>query len=290
MKYIKMYLYKMRKINYIKRKFIILATVAFIITILASCTYKNDSENDFFKNSMSAARNNSQSIKYTDDVININILGKNILSINTNRMNDDVYRTGFLDNRWSLNEIDAILSALRGSWQVDDYVGFVAAPIYNGYLFDHNDSRIEDIRDELFKSYDEKVNDAKNNIPKLYFSIKERIVYSYTNERSNEGTQNNYIYVYGLDASPISIILSQDRSGEAYPVFSDQTTISADFIVEYPVLYIKFFIKNYKDNEDNEILKYESRAASYQPATLVISSDNKFYILIDGAFYSLKEY
>jgi len=53
-----------------------------------------------------------------------------------------------------------------------------------------------------------------------------------------------------------------------------RTTISTDFYVNYPVLYIKSFIKHDKDNVTSE----------YEPATLVISSDGKFYILIEGAF------
>ncbi len=79
--------------------------------------------------------------------------------------------------------------------------------------------------------------------------------------------------------SPVSIVLSIDRLNENYPIFSDQTTISSDFYADYPILYIKFFIASKKDNQ----------VEKYIPATLAISSDNQFLILIDGAFYSLIE-
>jgi len=108
--------------------------------------------------------------------------------------------------------------------------------------------------------YQEKIEFLKNHIPNIFFSIK---------EYNGNATNNNYIYVNNNYASPISIILSLDRSSDNYPVFVDRTTISTDFYVNYPTLYIKFFIKYDKDNVTSE----------YEPATLVISSDGKFYII-----------
>jgi hypothetical protein len=112
------------------------------------------------------------------------------------------------------------------------------------------------------------VKNAQNNIPNVYFSVK---------RHNGKDVNSNYISVNGNYLSPISIILSLDRSNDDYPVFSDRTTISTDFTVEYPTIYIKFFIKYSEDNIKEK----------YEPATLVLTSDNKFYILIDGAFYSL---
>lgn len=63
------------------------------------------------------------------------------------------------------------------------------------------------------------------------------------------------------------------RSDDNYPIFVESTTVTGDFSVEYPVMYIKFFTC--------------VEEGKYEPATLVITSDKKFYMLIDGAFYSL---
>ena len=59
---------------------------------------------------------------------------------------------------------------------------------------------------------------------------------------------------------------------------SEMTADSPDFEAEYPVLYIRFFF--YEDNSNSE--------REYRPATLVITSDDRFYLLLDRAFYSLK--
>lgn len=203
-----------------------------------------------------------------NNVITMTILDKNTISIDKDRITDDIYGS-YLDNRWELSEIDSILNSIKGTWRVNEYVGFVESSIYYPDLFDHNDNLGDDIKEQLHKEYKEKVDSAKRNIPEIYFYIK---------EYDGKSTNNNYIYVNGNYLSPISIIMSVDLLNDNYPVFVDRTTVSTDFSVEYPVIYIKFFLEQ---NGEDLIKKFCS-------ATLVISSDNKFYILVDGAFYSLK--
>jgi hypothetical protein len=239
--------------------------ILFIVFSLTSCTIAGVSQQSTSQEVITGnADKDDQQGK-----IDIKILGESALSINKDRITDDVYGTNFLDNRWSLDEIDTILNAIKGSWKADKYIGFVASSIYFPELFDPNDNIGEERRAELIKSYEERVEQAQSNIPEFSISIK---------ERNGTATKNNYVYVDGNYPSPISIILSQDRSSENYPVFKDQTTISTDFHVDYPVIYIKCFTPEY---ESDQTIKYE-------PATLLISSDSKFYILKDGAFYSLR--
>ena len=205
-----------------------------------------------------------QEIIDEDDIIRFTVLNGETLEISEDRVKDEIYGISRLDNRWTLEETDKILSSLKGTWKVDEYVGFVVASIYYADLFDPNDNLPENERNSLVDAYAAKVEGAKNNIPDVFFSIK---------EYEGNMAKGNYLYVNGNYHSPISIILSLERTNDNYPVFVEQTTISSDFFVEYPVMYINFFIY---------------REKRYEPATLVISTDKQYYILIDGAFYSLK--
>ena len=77
--------------------------------------------------------------------------------------------------------------------------------------------------------------------------------------------------------SPFSIILSTERINDEYPIYSDTTTLSESFFVEYPVVYIKLFAK-FKDGESDR----------YNPATVIVSADGQVLLLMEGAFYSLE--
>lgn len=250
-----------------KSKLSILILLIFLAITITSCDNKYVLNNVDTRNHNSNMKIKSE-LSTNNDSISISILGKKNIAINTDRICDDIYGIGQLDNRWNLNEIDDILNSIKGDWKIDKYIGFVDSSIYYPDLFDYRDNLEESKKNTLIKNYKKKVKSAQNSIPNVYFSV---------NKHNGEDVISNYINVNGNYLSPISIILSLDRLNDDYPVFVDQTTISNDFYVEYPVIYIKFFIKY---NEAKEIEKYE-------PATLVLSSDNKFYILIDGAFYSV---
>lgn len=203
--------------------------------------------------------------------IEVSILGKKTIYIKKDRFldDDDIYGTGQLDNRFTLDEMDSILNAIKGKWKLGEYIGYVDYTLYYPDLFDCRDSLEQSVQNDIIKKYKQKVNIAKSSIPKIDISIK---------QCKNKNVYNNYIIVNDNYLSPISIIISLDRITDNYPVFVDRTTISTDFFVKYPVIYIKFFI---------ESIESESGVKKYEPATLVLTNDSKFYILIDGAFYSV---
>ena len=140
---------------------------------------------------------NTDEILSESNLINITILGKETISINQDRLNGN----GELE-RWELNEIDAILSSVKGVWQIDQYVGFVIPGIYYYDLFDENSGLDENIRTQLYQMYDEKVESAKHHIPDIRLSIK---------EGDGKEAEHNYIYVNNVYFSPIKIFLSTDR-------------------------------------------------------------------------------
>ena len=263
-----------------KIKIIIFAVIAIIVISLGYYIHLNSGKPYFSTDfnirmalDVESPLINTDEILSESNIIDITVLGKETISISKDRFDDDVYGTDQLDNRLELKEIDAILNSLKGIWEVDQYVGFVSPSLYYPDLFDPNDNLEEGRRTQLYQMYDKKVENAKNNIPEIYLSIK---------KWNGKDIENDYIYVNdngALYESPISIIISIDRQSDDYPVFKDRTVIAEGFVAEYPVIYIKFIISKSKDADSIE----------YTPATLVITADNRFMVLIDGAFYSLKE-
>jgi len=246
-----------------------LITIIIFMILVTSCNDDKNLANQLDQSiataALTIAKSDSDAVINENDFVIFTLLNGNTLTISKDRIGDgDVYGVDHIDNKWELSEIEDILNAIKGNWTIDDYVGFAASTIY--YLPERFDNVGEDVRSKAQNDYDEKVENAKIIIPDVYFSVK---------EYHGKDSDNNYIYVNDNYLSPISIVLSLDRSNDSYPIFRAQTAISGDFFAEYPVLYINFFIR--EDRQTKE----------YKPATLVITSDNRFYILIDGAFYSL---
>lgn len=240
----------------------IVCIIIVLCTMVFSC-FLLVQENLYLKNK-SVERNalNIEEINTEhNSMIEFCILGNEIIKIDKSRFDD--FGTGRLENRWELSEIDKIMESIKGVWVIDQYIGFVNPSIYYPDLFDYNDNLDKSIKSSLYDLYDDKVRSAKKNIPAICISIR---------EHNGQEIYDNYIHNEGY-FSPVSIILSLDKENDYYPIFVDQNAISKDFDAEYPVMYIRFTLYN----ED-----------IYNPATLIITSDNKFYILIDGAFYSLK--
>lgn len=253
-----------------------------LFLFLAACGVKNQAEDNGYEvqsassdaesvHSQSKEEESSNDVKTENEraekdggYLEFEILGKETLSIDESRI-DDL----FLDNRWTLEEIDKILNSIKGCWTVDQYVGFVSDETYFPQLrpIDNID---EQWRNDLLEEYQAKVEEAKNNLPSLIFSIKER-------DLPFLETDANYIYIDGLSPSPISVTLSMENEVPSMLADSEMTADSPDFQAEYPVLYIRFFFS--EDRDDERV---------YLPATLVITSDDRFYLLLDGAFYSLK--
>ena len=264
------------------KKIIVIISI-FCLVLLTACSELNSSQQQPEQNlqaNMVTDGALDETIKPDeDDLISFTLFNNNILTIPKDRTKSDAYGVGRVDNRWTLDETDAILESIKGTWEIGEYVGFVSSALYYYLLFDGDRHLEQDLKDDLYNRYELKMANAKNNIPDVYFSVMER------NGREVKGS---YIYVNGYYCSPISIILSPDRVlCDNYPVFVDATTISKDFFAEYPVIYIKFFIEINEYNKYDEY-KYQLKFR-YEPATLVMTSDSRFYVLIDGAFYSLKE-
>ena len=253
-----------------------------LFLFLAACGVKNQAEDNGYEvqsassdaesvHSQSKEEESSNDVKTENEraekdggYLEFEILGKETLSIDESRI-DDL----FLDNRWTLEEIDKILNSIKGCWTVDQYVGFVSDETYFPELRP-GDNIDEQWRRDLKEEYQVKVEEAKNNLPSVVFSIKEKYF-------SSLEAGANYIYTDGLRASPIAIILSMENEVPSLLANSEMTADSPDFQAEYPVLYIRFFLIEDRDSE-----------RVYLPATLVITSDDRFYLLLDGAFYSLK--
>ncbi len=271
------------------RKLLLLLASILTLLLMASCNNANELKSDLshkeknideemnmqvvsnslvIKNESTSYEEDSEESKDDSCYIEVEIYGGINLKIEKERFNDDIYGTGQLDNKWTLEEIDMILNAVQGEWTIDRYEGFVAAPIYLSDLFD-SDNLDESERNVLLDGYNADIESAKNNIPRFTFSIK---------NYDSRGSNSNYIVVNEFNLSPMSIILSLDKVSENYPVFVDRTAITMDIDIKYPVVYIKFFTMI--SNEEDEF--------EYTPATIIMSRDEQLYILIDGAYYSVK--
>lgn len=206
-------------------------------------------------------------IELGKDMTVISVLGKEELAIETERIYGVESELGYLDNRFTPEEIDIILNAIEGTWIVDEYVGFV--PYENSIWAEE-----EGTEEEKQKKYDDDRERAKRNLPDFSFQIK-----SHNSEEFADGGQ--YIYVYNdnrLYASPMSVVLSmQEKDGYLECVNRTIKGSNISKINGYPVIYIDFF----------SIFCFQEEVF-YEPATLILASDGNYLLLKDGAFYSLK--
>ncbi len=193
--------------------------------------------------------------------ITFRVLDGKEISVSRDRLMD----TERINNRWSLEETDAMIAPLKGTWTTDTYMGYVLP--YNLRKFEPDTYADEEARETFFGEYHEAVRAAEES-PVPDISVEVQPVEEY---------EDGYtIRVNGYE-SPFSIILSTERINDEYPIYSDTTTLSESFFVEYPVVYIKLFAK-FKDGESDR----------YNPATVIVSADGQVLLLMEGAFYSLE--
>ena len=218
-----------------------------------------------------------------EDVTIISILGKEELIIENERIYDDKAGLGQLNNLFTLDEINTILNTIKGTWKIDEYVGFVSYDMYGrGKWIDTGDNNawINYEGDTEWPGYMDDQKNAKANIPEFAISIKE---YWFANQGVKD-TSNNYIFVSDDNGrrydSPFSIVLSMKIADDDYPALINRSMVGIGTGEEYPVIYIQFFSFDYSE-ENGEVI--------YEPATLVLTSDGQFLLLKDGAFYSLKK-
>lgn len=241
--------------------------------LLAGCQRETKSENqhvDVWNNTGTAVTNEIENIKTVDiklgDISNknvtiISVLGKEKLTIETKRIYGGESAPGYIDNRFTPEEIDTILNTIEGTWVVDEYVDFIP---YENSIW----SEEEGTEEMKQLKYEDAVKQAEGNPPDFSFQVK-----GYNDQEPIAGS--HYIYVYNNSkwyASPMSVALSMQEEGEDY----SGSKISKVF--GYPVIYIDFF----------SISCSAEGTVSYEPATLVLASDGSFLLLKDGAFYSLK--
>ncbi len=152
-----------------------------LFLFLAACGVKNQAEDNGYEvqadssdaesvHSQSKEEENSNDVKTENEraekdggYLEFEILGKETLSIDESRIQDS-----FLDNRWTLEEIDKRLNSIKGCWTVDQYVGFVSDETYFPELRPGDDID-EQWRSDLLEEYQTKVEEAKNNLPSVFF-------------------------------------------------------------------------------------------------------------------------
>ena len=246
--------------------------------LLTGCQKEPESEEqsgDISGNSLAALTDEIKNIEALDvemenvldeNMAVISVLGKEELRIKVEQLYKDESRPGYLDNRFTPEEIDIILSTIEGSWIVDEYVGFAPYSEVEQWMGVGN---YEEKR-ERYKAAKER---AEKNPPDFFFQIK-------SDGDKDSAVSDHYIYVHSettVYASPISIVLSRKEENSQG---NGKTIQGAGIprISAYPVIYIDFI----------SISCSEEGIVFYEPATLVLASDGSFLLLKDGAFYSLK--
>lgn len=268
---------------------IFLSGLAFVFFVKYENDKYSETQNKGISSTILSGSINVKNIEEKEEIIaneeqiQINILGEDILKIDKSRLNDNDYYYDDLrlDNRWELDEIDIIFDTIKGDWEIKEYAGFIPIGFYNFLLHTREDRRLMGIEkeEEAFEDYSNKIEAAKQNIPEFWISTNPVDFKKY-----NKTSVINKIYTNGENESPTSIILCNSIEDEKdYPKFRAQTSISKDFEVKYPVIYIEFFII-----EIDDINVYDVEKNKYTPATLVFPSDNTAYILIGGAFYTIE--
>lgn len=217
----------------------------------------------------------------------ISILGKMEIAIENDRIHDKVDGVDHLNNLFTLDETNAILNTIKGTWEADEYVGFIS------YDMCGRGRWLEDVApydryegDSGWEEYQEAQERASENIPDFTISIKE---YD-TAYNGITDVENNYIYVRtsrGVSySSPMSVVLSMRLADDDYPAFHNRTMAGIGSNDNYPVIYIEFF--TIRDSGEDDTIFNNDRFI-YEPATLVLTSDGQFMLLKDGAFYTLKK-
>lgn len=217
----------------------------------------------------------------------ISVLGKTEIAIENDRIHDKTDGVDHLNNLFTLDEINTILNTIKGTWEVDEYVGFISYDMCGrGRWLEDVDPYDRYEGDSGWEEYQEAQEWASNKIPDFTISIKEY-------ETVLDGmmdVENNYIYVRTSKgvrySSPMSIVLSMRFTDDDYPAFYNRTMAGIGSNANYPVIYIEFF--TICDSGEDDTIFCNDRFI-YEPATLVLSSDGQFMLLKDGAFYTLKK-
>lgn len=229
----------------------------------------------------SEEENSADTEEEAPEVTVISVLGKEELVIESDRIQESGLK--MIDNMFTLEEINTILSAIKGTWEVDRAMGMISYDDYQEMYLP------EVTREEGVRQYYENIELMPH--PDFTISIKERN----TSEGGIVDAEDNYIYVRTKDGvnydSPMSIVLS----------VGPFLNLQRDFEDESPSIYIQFFSVCDSEMEgDHEAVPYaadgiipymcqEKSGRSYEPATLILTPEGEFMLYKDGVFYSLKQ-
>lgn len=219
------------------------------------------------------------------DVTVISVLGKEELVIE----NDRIQKTSLkmIDNMFTLEEINTILSAIKGTWEAEQAVGMIS---YN----DYEEHYLPEVTmAEGQRQYYEIIEHMEQDtlpLPDFTISIQERN----TSEGGIVDMENNYIYVRTKDGvnydSPMSVVLGVAPSQNLQRLFGDESL----------AIYIQFFFICDAEEEGSAVtgryapdsmipyMCQEKNGRSYEPATLILTPEGAFELYKDGIFYSLK--
>ena len=249
-----------------RKKFIFISIIILFTIQTSACSAEGQEGQGIWHNEYESEIEISSTEEECKDVsenenITFRVLDGKEISVSRDRLMD----TERINNRWSLEETDAMIAPLKGTWTTDTYMGYVLP--YNLRKFEPDTYADEEARETFFGEYHEAVRAAEES-PVPDISVEVQPVEEY---------EDGYtIRVNGYE-SPFSIILSTERINDEYPIYSDTTTLSESFFVEYPVVYIKLFA-SFKDGESDR----------YNPVTVIVSEDGQVLLLMEGAFYSLE--
>ena len=234
-----------------RKKFIFISIIILFTIQTSACSAEGQESQGIWHNEYESEIEISSTEEERKDVsenknITFRVLDGKEISVSRDRLRD----TERINNRWSLEETDAMIAPLKGTWTTDTYMGY-ALP-YNLRKFEPDTYADEEARETFFGEYHEAIRAAEES-PVPDISVEVQPVEEY---------EDGYtIRVNGYE-SPFSIILSTERINDEYPIYSDTTTLSESFFVEYPVVYIKLFAR-FKDGESDR----------YNPATVIVSAE-----------------
>ena len=249
-----------------RKKFIFISIIILFTIQTSACSAEGQEGQGIWHNEYESEIEISSTEEERKDVsenenITFRVLDGKEISVSRDRLMD----TGRINNRWSLEETDAMIAPLKGTWTTNTYMGHVLP--YNLRKFEPDTYADEEARETFFGEYHEAVRAAEES-PVPDISVEVQPVEEY---------EDGYTIRVNDYESPFSIILSTERINDEYPIYSDTTTLSEKFFVEYPVVYIKLFA-SFKDGESDR----------YNPATVIVSADGQVLLLMEGAFYSLE--
>ena len=241
-----------------RKKFIFISIIILFTIQTSACSAEGQEGQGIWHNEYESEIEISSTEEERKDVsenknITFRVLDGKEISVSRDRLRD----TERINNRWSLEETDAMIAPLKGTWTTNTYMGYVLP--YNLRKFEPDTYADEEARETFFGEYHEAVRAAEES-PVPDISVEVQPVEEY---------EDGYtIRVNGYE-SPFSIILSTERINDEYPIYSDTTTLSEKFFVEYPVVYIKLFA-SFKDGESDR----------YNPVTVIVSE--QAYDVITG--------